>query len=73
MLTLHVSARETKTSFVTLQEHELKYIKEVLTANQANIKKTAKILDISRARLYRKLRLAGMDVGQESGSENEKA
>jgi DNA-binding NtrC family response regulator len=71
MLTLHVTDRETKKTFVALQEHELKYIKEVLEANQFNIKKTAKILDISRSRLYRKLKLLDIDINKELDSEIE--
>jgi DNA-binding NtrC family response regulator len=69
MLTLHATDRETKKTFVALQEHELKYIKEVLEANQFNIKKTAKILDISRSRLYRKLKLLDIDSYEELDSE----
>jgi DNA-binding NtrC family response regulator len=65
MLTLHLSERETKKPFVALEEHELKYIKEVLEANQFNIQKTAKILDISRSRLYRKLKLLDIDISEE--------
>ncbi|UCH92764.1 MAG: sigma-54-dependent Fis family transcriptional regulator [Candidatus Aminicenantes bacterium] len=71
MLTLHVNNRETKKSFVALQEHELRYIKEVLEANQFNIKKTAKILDISRSRLYRKLKLLEIDINEELDGEIE--
>ena len=71
MLTLHVNKRETKKSFVALREHELKYIKEVLEANDFNIKKTAKILDISRSRLYRKLKLLDIDIQEELDSEIE--
>ena len=69
MLTLHVTEREIKKTFVALQEHELKYIKEVLEANRFNIKKTAKILDISRSRLYRKLKLLDIDINEELNSE----
>lgn len=65
MLTLHVSERETKNPFVSLEEHELQYIKKVLDANQFNIQKTAKILDISRSRLYRKLKLLDIDISEE--------
>lgn len=71
MLTLHVSEKETKNPCVALQEHELKYIKEVLEANQFNIKKTAKILDISRSRLYRKLKLLDIDINEELDDEVE--
>jgi DNA-binding NtrC family response regulator len=71
MLTLHVTERETKKTFVALQEHELKYIKRVLEANQFNIKKTAKILDISRSRLYRKLKLLDIDINEDLHREME--
>jgi transcriptional regulator with PAS, ATPase and Fis domain len=71
MLTLHVSEREIKKSFVALQEFELNYIKEVLEANQFNIQKTAKILDISRSRLYRKLKLLDIDINEEWNDQKE--
>ena len=69
MLTLHITESGTKKTFVALQEHELKYIKEVLETNQFNIKKTAKILDISRSRLYRKLKLFDININEDLDSE----
>lgn len=69
MLSLNESDKTPKRQFSTLQEHELEYIKEVLEASLFNIKKTAKILDISRARLYRKLKL--MDVAIDEASDED--
>jgi sigma-54 dependent transcriptional regulator, acetoin dehydrogenase operon transcriptional activator AcoR len=71
MLTLHESEKDTKKSFLTLHEYEIKYIKEVLEANNNNIKKTAKILGISRARLYRKLEFLNIHVEGREENENE--
>jgi DNA-binding NtrC family response regulator len=69
MLTLHSDDKETKKSFLTLLESELNYVREVLESNHFNIKKTAKILDISRSRLYRKLKLLDIDINEELDSE----
>lgn len=62
LISLHDSEKKARKSFVTLQEHELNYIKEVLELTDLNIKKTAEILDISRSRLYRKIKLLDIDT-----------
>ena len=41
--------------FQSLEDHQLSYIKTVLSAYSYNIKKAAAVLKISRSRLYRKL------------------
>jgi len=71
MLTLHETEKSLQRSFLTLEEHELNYIKEVLECNKNNIKKTAKILDISRARLYRKLNALNIDIEVEADDQEE--
>ncbi len=70
MLTLHESEKNTRQTFLTLHEYEIKYIKEVLEAHNNNIKKTAKILGISRARLYRKLEFLNIQVDDPEGKED---
>jgi len=62
MISLHGADEKGKKSCVTLQEHELDYVKEVLELTDFNIKKTAEILDVSRARLYRKIKLLNLDI-----------
>jgi DNA-binding NtrC family response regulator len=62
LISLHDSEKKARTSFVTLQEYELNYVKEVLELTDFNIKKTAEILDISRSRLYRKIKLLDIDT-----------
>lgn len=42
--------------FMTLEQRELKYIREVLQYTDHNIKRSAQILGISRSRLYRKIK-----------------
>lgn len=66
MLSLHQgeSEKRANNTFVTLEEHELRYIKEVLKTNGSNIKKTAKILGISRSRLYRKLKMMNIEIDE---------
>lgn len=64
MMTLHESEKNVQRHFLTLHEYEIKYIKEVLEANNNNIKKTAKILGISRARMYRKLEFLNIKVDE---------
>lgn len=60
MLILHENEKFSKKTFLTLNQYEINYIKEVLVANNNNIKKTAQILGISRTRLYRKLGFLNM-------------
>lgn len=62
MISLHGADKKGKQSYVTLQEYELDYVKEVLELTDFNIKKTAEILGVSRARLYRKLKLLNLDI-----------
>ena len=62
LISLHDSEKKARTSFVTLQEYELNYVKEVLELTDFNIKKTAEILNISRSRLYRKIKLLDIDT-----------
>ncbi len=62
MILLHDSETKARKSYVTLQEHELNYVKKVLELTDFNIKKTAEILDISRSRLYRKIKLLDIDA-----------
>lgn len=64
LLSLNESDSEPKKSFSTLQDHELEYIQEVLEANRFNIKKSAEILGISRARLYRKVKMMDLDIDE---------
>jgi DNA-binding NtrC family response regulator len=58
-------------TFVTLEEYELKYIKKVLESTNYNVKKTAEILEVSRARLYRKLKRLGVNLEKEPEDETE--
>jgi DNA-binding NtrC family response regulator len=67
MLTLRFKGEKKPGPFATLQEHELQHIKNVLEANNKNIKKTARVLGISRARLYRKLELLNINIEEEPG------
>jgi DNA-binding NtrC family response regulator len=67
MLSLNESDRQPKKSYSTLQDHELEYIREVLEANRMNMKKTSEILGISRARLYRKVKLMDLPIDDEEG------
>lgn len=65
LLSLNEKDSKPKKSFSTLQDHELEYIHEVLEANRFNIKKTAEVLDVSRARLYRKVKLLKLDLNDD--------
>jgi len=62
MLTMHESEKDSRKTYLTLHEYELSYIKEVLESHNNNIKKTAKVLGISRARLYRKLEFLNIHI-----------
>jgi DNA-binding NtrC family response regulator len=65
MLSLNYGDKSVQKTFATLNEHELLYIREVLESTRNNIKKTAEILGVSRARLYRKLKLIDVDIDVE--------
>ncbi|MCP5103309.1 MAG: sigma-54-dependent Fis family transcriptional regulator, partial [bacterium] len=65
MISLHDGEKKVKKFYDTLEEHELAYIKEVLEATDFNIKKTAEMLGISRTRLYRKVKLLGLDINMD--------
>lgn len=65
MISLHDTQKKTKRTTITLQEHELNYVKEVLELTDFNVKRAAKILDISRARLYRKIKILGLDIRED--------
>jgi DNA-binding NtrC family response regulator len=71
LMSLHRDEKKLEETFVTLQEFELKYIKKTLKANNNNVKKTAKILGVSRARLYRKLKLLDINIEKESDNKTE--
>ncbi len=62
MLTLRFKGEKNREPFATLKEHELRHVKNVLEANNRNIKKTAAVLGISRTRLYRKLELLNIKI-----------
>ena len=47
---------------VTLAEVEKRHIIQVVSATNGNVKRAAKILDISRGTLYRKLKSYGINV-----------
>ena len=69
MISLHDTQKKLQKTTITLQEHELNYVKEVLELTDFNVKKTAEILDISRARLYRKINLLGLDIREEESKD----
>jgi DNA-binding NtrC family response regulator len=60
-ISLHDGEKKGRRAYVTLQDHELDYVKEVLELTEFNIKRTAEILDISRSRLYRKIKLLDIE------------
>ncbi|MCP4150587.1 MAG: sigma-54-dependent Fis family transcriptional regulator [bacterium] len=47
--------------FQSLEEHEKKYIYQILKVSEFNIRKTSEILGISRPRLYRKIQQFNLD------------
>jgi DNA-binding NtrC family response regulator len=69
LLSLHSDEIDLEENILTLQDYELKYIRKVLESTNNNVKKTAALLDISRARLYRKLKL--LDVHLEDDLDDE--
>lgn len=68
-ISLHRNTRKPDKSYVTLEEHELNYMKDVLETTGYNVKRTAEILDISRSRLYRKIKLMDEDIRKRIGPE----
>ncbi len=62
--------KQANKSFLTLQEHELDYIAEVLRLTGFNVKRTSEILDISRSRLYRKIDLLDEETREKLKLEN---
>jgi DNA-binding NtrC family response regulator len=71
MISLHGTDKKNEKSYVTLQEYELKYVNEVLELTDFNVKKTAEILDVSRARLYRKIKLLNLDLKIDQAADQE--
>jgi len=65
MISLHEDNRGTRKSYLPLEEFERKYIQEVLSAYDFNIKRAAEILGISRARLYRKIKPLGIAIDED--------
>jgi DNA-binding NtrC family response regulator len=61
VILLHTNTNAAENEFISLEEHELGYIHQVLEAHQFNIKKTAETLNISRSRLYRKVEKLELD------------
>lgn len=47
--------------FLTLRENEIGYVKKVLDSHDGNIARSAKVLGISRSRLYRKLEFVNLN------------
>lgn len=52
--------------YLTLDEHEKKYLQEILRVTNHNISHASKILGINRPRLYRKLKLFNLDTHLDS-------
>ncbi len=59
------SASRPRGTFVTLEEHEQRYVAEVLAAAGGNKSEAARILGITRKTLYEKLRRHGLVSGDE--------
>jgi len=55
VFSLKIAPSHSPQRYPPLEEYERSYIKEVLKAQNFNIKKTSEILGISRSRLYRKM------------------
>jgi DNA-binding NtrC family response regulator len=55
LLSLRSREPKPKETFLTLEEYQRKYIKEVLEFTEFNVKKASELLNISRGRLYRKI------------------
>lgn len=67
ILTLKTNRNKPEEEFVPLEQYELSYIQKVLKATGHNIKQSAKILGITRSRLYRKIK----EIGQTNGESTE--
>lgn len=61
LLSLNIHEEMTENYQLSLRDYEHQYIKKVLELHNFNVTKTAKILGISRTRLYRKMGQIDMD------------